>query len=261
MLALRHFDSCEFERDFEALEMEQNMIEHRRASDTIIRDFQVFGERRSGTNFCSALFASTFDLTERFNYGWKHGAPVMPCISPSSLIVVVVRDPYEWVLSMHARPLEAPRMQGLDFSDFIRSTWRSNYQPRSIGRHKFGLAGFPVERNVDLQYDLHPIDGRPFNNVLEMRRVKLRSHLGLLNRAPNVVVLKYEVLCSATTELILRVATEFGLQRRSNAQAELGHVGLKTGKNRLKISEIKDTDRKFIFDQLDKCLESKFGYC
>ena len=233
---------------------------HQRDSDTTLTDFQVFGERRSGTNFLSELLKGTFFLDEVFTYGWKHAAPVMPCIKSNSLMAVVVRDPVEWLLSMHSVPFEAPEMAQLPFSDFLRSEWTSIYRPRGLGRRKFGLAGFPAERGAVLQYDRHPIDGRAFRNPLEMRVIKMKSHLGLLRRSPNALVVRYEDIANDAEAVLRQIAQAFALDIRPDAQFSVRRVGPKTGKGRLGREDISASDLQFIAGNLEQDLEARFQY-
>ncbi len=235
-------------------------METRRLEGSTILDFQVFGERRSGTNYFSALLNDAFEITETRAYGWKHGAPVMPCIQDTSLIAVVVRNPIEWLLSMHARPIEAPATEGMTFSDFIRTPWQAVYKPHALRRREIGIRGFPVARGAGLQYDRHPIEGRLFSNVLEMRVVKMQSHLGFLHRAPNVAVVRYEDLLVDPARVIRGIADSFALEVRPEAKLQIRHVGPKTGDKRLTRADISDSDLRYISDELDQDLERRFQY-
>ena len=70
-----------------------------------IEDFQVFGQRCSGTNYLDHLVAANFKAQAIYHYGWKHGVPSMPGIAAHSLILAVVRDPLEWLASLLASAL------------------------------------------------------------------------------------------------------------------------------------------------------------
>ncbi|WP_299947529.1 hypothetical protein [uncultured Ruegeria sp.] len=235
-------------------------MEFRRFKSDQLVDFQVFGERRSGTNFLSALLAETFELDETFSYGWKHGVPVMPCIQSSSLIAVIVRNPLDWVLSMHARPFASPAMTDLSFSEFIRTPWQSNYRPGVLGRVKFGLRGFPVARNTPLQYDRHPIEGRCFSNVFELRTIKMKAHIEFLERDANVAVVRYEDLAADAAGFLKAISKTFDLPIKSNATLRVGRVGPKTGSKRLTPADISSEDMCFMNDQLEQTFEMRFSY-
>ena len=69
--------------------------------------FQVFGERRTGTNFLHHLIEANLPLAGTTKYGWKHGFPTMPCIADTALIAVIVREPFAWLSSLHIHQLQS----------------------------------------------------------------------------------------------------------------------------------------------------------
>ena len=137
-------------------------IEIRRANKTPITNFQVFGERSSGTHIVGRFLMRHTQLKIIHDYGWKHGFPAMPAVAPNHLIVVVFRDAENWMRSMHAKPWHcSPRMQRMEFSEFIRARWDGIVDREDA---------FPWTNsgtlNMDLQLDRHPMTGKRFRNMV-----------------------------------------------------------------------------------------------
>ncbi|MGR3615997.1 MAG: hypothetical protein ACU0BB_08145 [Paracoccaceae bacterium] len=153
--------------------------------------FQVMGERSSSTNLTKRLMMMNTPLDESEVLGWKHGFPGMMAIPGNLLVVGVVRNAISWARSMHAKPWHTtPAMQNLEFSDFIRAPWdtiidRPKYFP---GAEKQGTVGH------FLQYDRHPITGKRFASLFDLRKAKLQSLAGYLSRNCNFALLRAELI-------------------------------------------------------------------
>ncbi|WP_417603274.1 hypothetical protein [Primorskyibacter flagellatus] len=160
-----------------------------RRFDAPITRFQVFGERSSGTNFVNRLIGRHTGLTPIEDLGWKHGFPHMTAIPRDVAVICVVRNAVDWARSMFAKPWHCtPAMQSLPFDAFIRAEWdtiadRPRYFPQV---QALGGAGAP------LQLDRHPLTGRRFANIFDLRRHKLEGLLGLAERECCVVFVRLE---------------------------------------------------------------------
>lgn len=224
-----------------------------------IGDFQVFGERRSGTNYIEQLIADNLLIAPTTKYGWKHGFPTMPCVSQSSLLIVVAREPVSWLSSLHNRPFSVSH-RGLKFSEFIRREWYDLYRPKRFGHAKWGYGGMKKAHGVELQFDRHPITGKRFRNPMEMRNVKYASFLGFMERDCNVAVVDYGTANSDPLSVISEISVEFGIPQKDNLIIP-GKVGPKgTGFARVTRDDINEDDWAFINDNLDAALEKRLGY-
>jgi len=144
-----------------------------------LKRFQVIGERSSGTNFIKRMLGRNTPLKATEDLGWKHGYPHMLAIPEDLLVVVAVRNAKDWVRSMFSKPWHAkPALQRMEFSDFIRSPWRSVIdRPRYFEGMTHGATG-----GRELQLDRDPISGLPYPNLFALRQGKLLSHLSFSNR-------------------------------------------------------------------------------
>lgn len=227
--------------------------------------FQVIGERGSGTNILRKMIEKNVDLFRTEALGWKHAFPRMLAVPNNLLTLVCVRDARAWALSMHKRPWHAhPLMQYMSFSDFIRATWRGKVDRIS----DFETIHPELKADqAELQFDRHPLTGRPFTNLFALRRAKLEGHLSMLVRGGDVVVLRMEDFVADPDATLTWLCESFDLKRK--------HDELKTVKDRLgnrfnlsvdgsdrpeTPAEMSPEDIAFMQRQLDPQVEAALGY-
>ncbi len=230
-------------------------------SDSEINIFQVYGERRSGTNFIEKLIKKNNTLKPVSRFGWKHGIPTYPILPSCCLFIVVVRNPKDWLQSFYRAPFEVdPGISKLSFSDFIRAEWESIYTPLDSGwsRHGYDL-NYRLGRGEILQLDRHPIEGRRYKNVLELRSVKLAGHLSILNRGVNALIVRYEDIVNTTSDLLFLLATEFGIRCKTTPTPVKNRVGPSSTRPNAD-TMFKPEDLDHITQNLDLKLEARCGY-
>lgn len=242
-----------------ALEMPHPLLAWTVKDTTQIDHFQVFGERRTGTNFLNHLLEANLKIAPTTRYGWKHGYPAMPCISDSGLIAVITREPFSWLSSLHNRPF-ATSHEGLSFPDFLRTEWRDLFIPKEFGHAKWGYKGMVHASHVANQADRHPLTGKPFANPMELRTIKNQAFLGFLNRECNAFVVDYDRLRRDPVDVINAIAEIFAVGRadRVNVPDRVGAKG--HPKARVQVEEISGDDRRFILENLDLNEEARLGY-
>lgn len=231
------------------------------ARDHQITQFQVFGERRSGTNYLRVLLEANLELTAVHHYGWKHGLLCVPAVSSDTLLVGIARNPLDWLISMNATPFATvERLKDLPFSDFIRAEWEGMARPAGQGWRNAGFRQDLKLRGEVLQFDRHPIEGRPYVNILEMRCVKLRALLGLTQRVTHACVVRYEDARDHPERLLEALTDQFGISRNETLILPDGYVGNKSNPKLIEPADVRTEDRVFIANGLDKDLEARFGY-
>ncbi len=224
-----------------------------------IDHFQVFGERRTGTNYVAQLIDDNLAVDQTTKYGWKHGYPTMPCIARSALLVIVVRDPLSWLSSLHNRPF-AKSHEGLAFGEFLRTQWYDQYRAKDFGHSRWGYQGMPKDRLVANQLDRHPITGKRFENPLEMRSVKNACFLGLLERECNAVLVDYEMAKNTPADMLTIISERYDIAAKGKIDVP-GHVGAK-GRPGQRVSDvgISNEDMAFIRAHLDVEQETRLGF-
>lgn len=236
-----------------------------KANDSQLIDFQIFGERCSGTNFLEELLPLNFALSSFRNYGWKHGFPNMSAIAPDSLIVAVFREPLSWLTSMYRKPWHTTEeLQKAAFSKFIRMEWKSVVDKRNyFRRYEADGRGEDCVGQL-LQLDRHPVTGAAFKNILRLRSSKAAGHLGFRRRECNCVLVRYEMAASRTEDLLDAIATAFNLPRKLPFRQVARHFGggfrPKSKARAAIIDGLSEADRNYIAAELDWDIETSLGY-
>ena len=102
------------------------------------------GERHSGNNFLQSTLAKSFDqnpegggcdtssaVSARYFCCWTHGMASDECAAaftpPPSVYVLLVRNPYAWLLAMSSEPYEYDGLRSGGLSSFLRAPF--SYAP------------------------------------------------------------------------------------------------------------------------------------
>lgn len=223
---------------------------------------QVIGERSSGTNYVKRLLGRNDILKPTELLGWKHGFCQAAAIPPDLAVVIVVRDPADWALSMHRKPWHCPpEMQRLAFSDFIRAPWetvidRARYFPEVEAPDALGRP---------LQHDRDPLTGRAYPNLFALRRAKLAGHLSFLGRGCTVAVLRLESVTADPAATLSALCEGFGLPAPTGplrpVVKRLGSRFKPAVEDRPETpAALPDRDRTFLRAELDSTEEAALGY-
>ncbi|MEZ5715930.1 MAG: hypothetical protein R3D85_12630 [Paracoccaceae bacterium] len=234
-----------------------------RANDVPIAQFQVLGERACGTNMVRKAMDKNVELYRTEGLGWKHAVPHMVAIPRDMLIVCAVRNAESWALSMHKRPWHShPRLQALEFAEFIRAPWESIVD-RASDFEELHPELVPHVEGAELQYDRHPVTGLPFANLFQLRNLKQAALLGMLNRGCNVLVVKAELVQRDQAGFIAWMIEEMGLPLRG---LRIKPVAQRLGNRFSRATEVETPkrmapeDRAFMLSELDLDLEAALGF-
>lgn len=205
-------------------------------------EIKVFGERNSGNNYLMQLLKANFK--EAYfpkgwvrKYGWTHGVPKVNGSEEDVLFLVIVKNPYSWLLSMQEHP-HIPGYTKKTFSEFIRSPLDGYETPMLLWSFKY------------------------FSFIQKLRNLKF-------------VIIKYELMLSDPKTTIEMMAKKYKVKRRGefkNVRRSTKSNGtlsdhLFDKKDFYLNDEWKDQinkeDYAFINDKLDKFLMQTFnyGYC
>ena len=231
-------------------------------------ELAVFGERNSGTNLAHALLQQNIpafadapgDRIGRFGfrYGWKHGFPQMLSAPPFALAVCLFRHPETWLRSMHARPWHAvPELTQLPFRQFISSEWQTRVDERN-----FGLEGNDPRALTELHWDRHPLTGRRFENILQLRNAKTAAFLSLPVRFEHCILLRHEDVAERPEAFVEFVSQTFGLPRHTTFNPVTHRRG-RAAEGRFNPAQyppLTPQERQFVWDQLDSAQETQLGY-
>jgi len=230
----------------------------------------VWGERNSGTGLTQNLLEQNFALPEKVIGGlqWKHGWMHQQDLSGmhKTLNVLLTKDAYAWLASMHKSPIHAPDHADLPLEVFLLQEWYS-------------------ERNT-VEVDKHPITNKRLANIFQVRAAKLLDWEAVAPCLPYTYVLRYEDLIANTTKAILDIANKFasaGLRLKnpvintSTCVISFGGCSSKKETNKTKIQLEAKQKSKYYLDRqyldtfekraadlvarnLDYATERRFGY-
>jgi hypothetical protein len=224
--------------------------------------YQVFGERSSGTNFVKRLIGRNTPLTPIEDLGWKHGFPHMTAVPQDVAIICVVRNAVDWVRSMYSKPWHcSPEMQSMPFETFVRAEWdtiadRPRYFPQV---EHLGGTGMP------LQLDRHPLTGRRFANIFDLRRHKLEGLLGFTERDCCVTFLRLEAAQERPQAFLSDLREGLGLPDGSGpfrpVLKRLGSKFTPSVPTRHELARgFSGGERAFMISNLDEATEQRLGY-
>ena len=183
-----------------------------RRGTTPTRRIQLYGQRCSGTNVVARTIATNIagaTLTEQF--GFKHWfVPDQIVFAPDVLVVVVARDAFDWVRSLHRQPWHAhPTLKAQPFARFIRNEWHSVWD-----EHVDHIEpGHPM-LGTEMRHERNPATGERFAHCIAMRTAKLRHWSTLSTRAHNVALIGYDAFARAPADHVAAIADAAGLARR-----------------------------------------------
>ncbi|HCQ28776.1 MAG TPA: hypothetical protein DIU39_00720 [Flavobacteriales bacterium] len=143
---------------------------------------KVFGERNSGTIYLEKLLVKNFkvDIADYFTLGWKHRlAPhkeELDKIEDDIIYLILVKNPYAWLRSMHRKPYHQEQLKQLSFNQFIE---------------------FPYG---------------DYENPVKMWNAKYRAYLHMNEYAKNFALIKYEELLETPEEILSGLKEKFNLK-------------------------------------------------
>ncbi|WP_425102145.1 hypothetical protein [Tropicibacter sp. S64] len=225
--------------------------------------FQVLGERGSGTNLLRKSIEKNLHIARTEGLGWKHGFPRMVAIPEGLLVICIVRNAADWARSMYKRPWHVhPDLQQLDFAGFIRHEWISIVDRPA----DFEMIHPEMEvTGAVLQMDRHPITGCAFENLFALRTAKLRALAGMANRERNVVFLRMEAFTADPGGMLEKLSEAFEIEKKPPFyKPVLRRLGTRfraaTDARPAPPDPLPEADRAFMLAHLDAELEASFGY-
>lgn len=222
-----------------------------------IRRIQIYGERRSGTNFLEQLLVANLrSVPVCRDYGWKHGfhGPGVET-ADDCLFLVIYRNPFDWLRSLHRRPFHAaPSLRRIPFSDFIRREWWCVWDEqagRPRGHEMHGL---------EMMSERDPETGERFPNVLRLRTAKIRNWEGLRARTTHTEYVRYEDLAASPSGYLASLSGRFGLMQTDHFVPIERARGRTRPYRPRRYKPIGTGDVRHIVQTLDAALELGIGY-
>lgn len=197
----------------------------------MIKNFTIYGERCSGTNFLEALFtgksffydnskldidpkfkkqsSAAFNLPITWDFGHKHffGFKDKEILEHGNetLFLGIVRDPFRWLSSLFVERHHIPQCNW-SYDKFLFGEWYSIVHDRFEDN-------FLSEINEDRNF----ITGQRYSNIFELRKSKLEYLYDKMPKlAKHYMLIRYEDLCNNQENIVNAISSRFGLEIISN---------------------------------------------
>lgn len=197
----------------------------------MIKNFTIYGERCSGTNFLEALFTgksffyddSKLDLDPKFkkqskaafnlpitwDFGHKHffGFKDKEILEHGNetLFLGIVRDPFRWLSSLFVERHHVPQCNW-SYDKFLFGEWYS------IDHDRFSEK-FLQEELEDRNFNT----GKRYKNIFELRKSKLEYLYDKMPKlAKHYMLIRYEDLCNNQENIVNAISSRFGLEIINN---------------------------------------------
>lgn len=164
----------------------------------MVKNFTIYGERCTGTNYLEQLIAVNFELPVTWEYGWKHFFGYSEFKnSDDTLFFGIVRSPVEWIDSFFKNPYHIPP-QNKNIKTFLTNKFYSIN-----------------DKNEIMKEDLNYKNKQMYANIFEMRMVKNDYLLNIMpNKVKNYVLINYEYIKAEPFEFLEAIRIKFGLKKR-----------------------------------------------
>ena len=226
-----------------------------------INKIKIIGERSSGSTYLYYLIEKNFknikmlpDVHPPTILDYKHFTlDFDSSYSADTLVICIVRNPYDWLRSLHKTPHHMPFFHKVDFETFLTKPCPS-YGGEHWDRY------FWDDENARLQCADENYLLETYPNVLEMRKHKLNKYFD--STFPNLEIISYDQLIGNLEQLNI-IAKKYNIKTISNSIINLTTIqGYKNNPKYIPTTYpmIEPELLKFINDNLDWDMENKLGF-
>lgn len=219
------------------------MIQLYRSKYEYIENFQLYGERHSGTNFLENSLKNIFCLPQTSFFGHKHfmgfAKPERIAYAKHTLFIGVTRNPYDWILAMQELPHHVPKENRKNFLSFIENEW---YSVNNTGGEILSDRNFSISQRSPPRY----------KNIFELRKNKLQFLIHTMPiLASNYIFITFESLITNYYNIIDIISKRYHLSIKGN------FLDIQPVKKRQFISE---KIQNIVTDKIDWTTENYIGY-
>lgn len=225
----------------------------------MITKIKIIGERCSGTNYLETLLETNY---ENINFNpkisgittsqYKHFLTDFDGFDPiDTLVICIVRDPYDWLRSLHQKPWHLVKLYNANFSEFIRgkaASYREPYVP-STKYDKELLEKKLADSNNLIE---------SFNTVIEMRNYKINKYLN--STFKNIEIISYDKLVK-DINIVHNIANKYNIKLKYDQIKNITtYKGEKTLYIPKKYKNINKSDLTYINNMLNWSNENQLGF-
>jgi len=169
----------------------------------MIKYFQIYGERCSGTNFLECAIKENFDLEETTDYGWKHFFGFHDFKQTEheneTLFIGIVRNPITWIDSLYKAKHHIPEQNLNNIRVFMFNQFYSLYPD-----------------GTEIMEDRNIITKERYGNLFGMRRTKNEYLMNTMKTTvKNYILIRYEDLRDNYETVLNFLNNKFDLKRKN----------------------------------------------
>lgn len=300
---IRHRPDCEEINDWGTV---QRCLTGRFRTDTPLRHIHIVGERHSGTKFLTKELQKCFprhtsDFTFRVHRDFLRSKHFFQPILAghdltSSIVLVVVRDPVDWIAAMREKPYHSPShvlsinetgFAPLPWHEFVNRPWTL----RGDGRNEWELVRNPTDETI-CQENFHRMEvvpceynetsgkladplirgfapiyemqrdgtGRPFRSIMELRAEKILNfvlEIPTLMDLSGFMIVRYEDVLQDGTQFVLDQLQE--ILHLDDAHMRRCRV-IPPQPERLGSRPVPSDFRRYVREHMDPDMERLLGY-
>lgn len=231
----------------------------------MIKQYTIYGERHCGTKLLQKLMNTYSNLDITWEYGWKHFfgfySEVLMRSSKDTLFLCAVRNPYDWLCSMHREPHHINgwfydinnRIKNpfTSITEFLTSEIVSYSTPSIVSDLHDTLIAKKFYKEIVLDRNINT--GLNYKDIFELRSVKMRYLWSMQNLVDNILYIKYEDLIDDYLPLINKILQKINPEHESITKKI---VPVEKGKN----NQIDPEACELINLKIDWDAEKLFGY-
>jgi hypothetical protein len=167
---------------------------------TTIKQFTIYGERCSGTNYLEKVITNSFNIPITFNFSHKHffghTPPSLLSSAQNTLFIGIVRNPFNWIQSFYKEKYHVPMLLRKNLDNFLTMEWYSEN-----------------DDHTENLFDRNYISKKRYKNIFEMRNAK---NAYLINYMPRIVnnyfLINYDLMLTDQMEYLKHIAQTFNLK-------------------------------------------------
>lgn len=175
-----------------------------------IKNFKIYGERCSGTNYIEQLINTNFkinSITKTWTYGSKHffGFDNLDN-SDNTLFIGIIRDPHEWANSLFKKNIHFAKNLRHNKKLFLKNEWYS-YNDDASGPND----------GTEIMQDRNIYSKLRYKNIFEMRYTKTKFLIEDMPKlVKNYIFIKYEDIINNFQGILNLIKNKFNLIIKEN---------------------------------------------
>lgn len=169
----------------------------------MVKYFQIYGERCSGTNFLECAIKENFEIEHTSQYAWKHFFGHYEFKQTdnenNTLFIGIVRNPITWIDSFYNAKHHIPKCNRKNINTFLFNQFYSIYPDGTE---------IIEDRNIETK--------ERYGNLFGMRRIKNNYLMNSMkNNVKNYILIRYEDLRDNYETVLNYIKEKFDLKRKN----------------------------------------------